>query len=82
MNEHILIVEDDIAFLKMLSTFLKRQEYEVTGVSSVAEAKVKLEATDFPLVITDLKLPDDTGISLLEYVKETTPQTRVILMTG
>lgn len=82
MKEHILIVEDDIAFLKMLSTFLERQEYEVSGVSTVHEAKVRLEATNFPLVITDLKLPDGTGISLLEHIKHSTPNTRVILMTG
>jgi len=81
MKEHILIVEDDIAFLKMLSTFLERQGYEVSGVSSVQEAKLRIEETDFPLIITDLKLPDDTGISLLEYVKESAPGTGVILMT-
>ncbi len=82
MKEHILIVEDDIAFLKMLSTFLERQGYKVSGVSSVQEAKLRIKEIDFPLIITDLKLPDDTGISLLEYVKESAPGTGVILMTG
>ncbi len=82
MKEHILIVEDDIAFLKMLSTFLKRKEYAVTGVSSVTEAKEALKSTEFPLIITDLKLPDDTGLALLEFVKHATPQTNVIMMTG
>jgi len=82
MNEHILIVEDDIAFLKMLSTFLKRKNYQITGVSTIAEARLKLEEQEFPLIITDLQLPDDTGLSLLDFVKKANPQTRVILMTG
>ncbi|MEL6809950.1 MAG: sigma-54 dependent transcriptional regulator [Bacteroidota bacterium] len=82
MEQEILIVEDDIAFLKMLTTFLERKAYKVTGVSAVTEAKEKLGATTFPLLITDLKLPDDTGLSLLEHVKETSPHTRVIMMTG
>jgi len=82
MKEHILIVEDDIAFLKMLSTFLQRKGYDVTGVSSIKEAKDSLGAITFPLVITDLKLPDDTGLTLLEYVKQVSPATRVIMMTG
>ena len=82
MKEHILIVEDDIAFLKMLTTFLQRKGYNVTGVSTIKEAKDALDATTFPLVITDLKLPDETGLALLEYAKQISPTTRVIMMTG
>lgn len=82
MKQHILIVEDDTAFLKMLSTFLERKEYVVTGVSNVKDAKESLSKQEFPLIITDLKLPDETGLALLEYVKQSTPNTGVILMTG
>lgn len=82
MKEHILIVEDDIAFLKMLTTFLQRKGYEVTGVSSSKDAKAALESTTFPLVITDLKLPDETGLALLGHIKQVSQATRVIMMTG
>lgn len=82
MKEHILIVEDDIAFLKMLTTFLQRKGFNVTGVSTIKDAKDALGANAFPLVITDLKLPDETGLALLEYVKQVSPVTRVIMMTG
>lgn len=82
MKEHILIVEDDIAFLKMLTTFLERKGYKVTGVSTIKEAKDLLDSKTFPLVITDLKLPDETGLELLEYVKQVAPATKVIMMTG
>ncbi|MBL4663344.1 MAG: sigma-54-dependent Fis family transcriptional regulator [Flavobacteriaceae bacterium] len=82
MKEHILIVEDDIAFLKMLSTFLERNGYNVTEVSSVQEAKEQLDSSSFPMVITDLKLPDESGLILLEYVKRVSSETKVIMMTG
>lgn len=82
MKQQVLVVEDDIAFLIMLSTFLERNSYSVTGVSTIKEAKEKLSTEQFPILITDLKLPDDTGLALLEYVKRTVPNTRVIMMTG
>ncbi|MEM7085394.1 MAG: sigma-54 dependent transcriptional regulator [Bacteroidota bacterium] len=82
MKEHVLIVEDDIAFLKMLTTFLQRKGYDVTGVSTIKEAKNALSTTRFPLIITDLKLPDETGLALLEYAKQVSSTTRVIMMTG
>ncbi len=82
MKQPILIVEDDVAFLKMLTSFLERNDYQVVGVSTVTKAKEKLESETFTMLITDLKLPDDTGLALLEYSKVVAPGTRVILMTG
>ena len=82
MTHKILIVEDDIAFGKMLATFLERRNFSVTTTSNSNEGKEKLEEEDFDLLITDLKLPDDSGMTLLEHVKNAYPKTRVILMTG
>ncbi|GAB5398725.1 MAG: sigma-54 dependent transcriptional regulator [Aureisphaera sp.] len=82
MADTILILEDDIAFLKMLSTFLERKGFAVQGVSSMAEAEGRLLKHSFSLLITDLKLPDGSGLSILEYTKKMSPSTQVILMTG
>ncbi|UAB82127.1 sigma-54-dependent Fis family transcriptional regulator [Marixanthomonas sp. SCSIO 43207] len=82
MTHKILIVEDDIAFGKMLATFLERRNFSVTTTSNSNEGKEKLEEEDFDLLITDLKLPDDSGMTLLEHVKNAYPKTRVILMTS
>ena len=82
MTHKILIVEDDIAFGKMLATFLERKGFTVTSCSNGAEGKERLKTEQFDLLISDLKLPDDNGMSLLEHVKKTYPNTRVILMTG
>jgi len=82
MKDPILIVEDDIAFLKMLSTFLERKHYNIQGVSSIAEAKLALQSQPFSLLITDLKLPDGSGLELLEFVRQSLLETKVIMMTG
>ncbi|HBR52868.1 MAG TPA: sigma-54-dependent Fis family transcriptional regulator [Flavobacteriaceae bacterium] len=82
MSQHILIVEDDVAFAAMLSAFLERNERTVKTVHNGMDAKKVLADSAFEVVITDLKLPDTTGIELLEYCKETAPGTRVLIMTG
>ncbi|MBT8256296.1 MAG: sigma-54 dependent transcriptional regulator [Bacteroidia bacterium] len=82
MKRNILIVEDDIAFLRMLTTFLERKDYTVTAVSTVEEAMMHISGSNFPMIITDLKLPDGTGLSLLEFAKERSPKSSVIMMTG
>ncbi|WP_306424030.1 sigma-54-dependent transcriptional regulator [Patiriisocius marinus] len=78
----ILIVEDDIAFGKMLHIYLSKKEYEVSLVTTGAEATPLFSDGSFDVLITDLQLPDTTGLQLLEIVKEKAPTTQVLLMTG
>lgn len=82
MDKKILVVEDDIAFLKMLSTFLERNQFQVFTASSVSAAESILKKESIKTLITDIKLPDDTGMSLLEITRTSYPETDVILMTG
>lgn len=82
MSYRILIVEDDQAFAKMLSSYLTRNFYEITLAHSGVEAREKLKTSSFNLIITDLQLPDDSGLSLLDYSKEINPSLKVILITG
>ena len=78
----ILIVEDDIAFGKMLHIYLSKKGYEVSLVTTGAEATPLFSDGSFDVLITDLQLPDTTGLQLLEIVKEKAPTTQVLLMTG
>ncbi|MDG3583055.1 sigma-54-dependent transcriptional regulator [Galbibacter pacificus] len=78
----ILLIEDDVTFSAMLERFLKKNDFTVEAVYSSEEASKKLTNTEYDLVFTDLRLPDDDGISILTKVKEKYPETPVILMTG
>jgi len=82
MAKRIHIVEDDVAFGKMLTSFLERKGFEISISHSGMEGRKILEVNSFDFLITDLKLPDDSGLELLEYTKKVSPKTKVILMTG
>ena len=79
---NILIIEDDAAFCQMLEKFLTKRGYQVQTAFTAPDAKAKFEATDFDLVLTDLRLPDYDGLKLLSDIKGRSPKTAVIVMTG
>lgn len=78
----ILIVEDDITFSLMLTTWLGKKGFVVRSSSSVSDAKRKLGEEAFDLVISDLRLPDSDGINLLKWLKNTHPSLPLIMMTS
>ncbi|MEH6763609.1 MAG: sigma-54 dependent transcriptional regulator [Aequorivita antarctica] len=82
MAQQIHIVEDDVAFGKMLTSFLERKGFQVTVSLNGESARKTLTENNFDLLITDLKLPDVSGLELLEFSQKNTPRTKVILMTG
>ncbi len=82
MAQQIHIVEDDVAFGKMLTSFLERKGFQVSVSLTGESARKTLTENKFDLLITDLQLPDDSGLELLEFSQKTSPKTKVILMTG
>ncbi|TYP77127.1 sigma-54-dependent transcriptional regulator [Aquimarina intermedia] len=78
----ILIVEDDVAFCTMLKTFLAKKNYEVTTAFSGSEASSKIQDHMYDVVLTDVRLPDRDGITLLKEIQQKDATTQVIIMTG
>jgi len=78
----ILIVDDDRSITGALAVILRKAGYEVFTTNSLAEARSALSTRSFNLVLTDLRLNDGTGIDLITYIKQQTPDTEVILMTA
>jgi len=78
----ILIVEDDITFSLMLSTWLKKKGFDVESVVTITEAKKAIEKKSFDIVLSDLRLPDGDGIELLRWLDEKSFLLPVIVMTG
>ena len=77
----ILLIDDEDSSRQALQLLLKGS-YAVTGVASGHEAREKLAAETFDVVITDLRLPDCSGIDLLKHIKGYHPVTEVVLITG
>lgn len=78
----ILLIEDDVAFCKMVSNFLSKNNYTVSTAYTANEAKSLFKDTDFDLVMCDLRLPDSDGIELMVELKVKKPTIPVVLMTG
>ncbi|MDR1202255.1 MAG: sigma-54 dependent transcriptional regulator [Tannerellaceae bacterium] len=79
---YILIIEDDITFSLMLSTWLKKKNFVVKAVSSVSDAKQEIEVGSYDLLLSDFRLPDGDGIDLLKWLKGTERSVPLIMMTG
>jgi signal transduction histidine kinase len=78
----ILVVEDDAGSRLTLCGILEDAGYEVTGVDKGTEALEVIKDGNFNVIITDIKLPDVGGMSVLELAKEINPDVAVIIMTG
>jgi DNA-binding NtrC family response regulator len=80
--ETILIVDDDAGFRSLMETILRGEEYAVEVAASVAAAIACANRRSYHLLISDLKLPDGTGLDLLRHWKREMPEAPVIVITG
>ena len=81
-KRRMLVVDDESSVTDALELIMREQGYEVRTASTVSAALGLLGDAQFDVVFVDLKLPDSTGIDLLARIKEATPETEVIVMTG
>jgi DNA-binding NtrC family response regulator len=81
-QKSILVVDDDISVTESLCLVLSGACYQVQTAHNFAGACAIISDRQFDLVITDLCMPDGTGIDVITHVKAESPETEVILMTG
>ena len=82
MADRILIVEDNETLRKGIRVSLEESGYVVHEAATGEEAVAKLESESFPLVVTDIRLGDLTGVDILKKAREINSDTEVILMTA
>ncbi|HDY88213.1 MAG TPA: sigma-54-dependent Fis family transcriptional regulator [bacterium] len=82
MRYNILIVEDEINTLKVLSTALKKEKFAIETSLNGEDALEKFKNNHFNLVLSDYKLPGMTGEVLLEKIKSKNSKTPFILLTA
>ena len=78
----VLIVEDDVAFCKMLETFLSKKGFQVSVSHTGNDAMTKINESFYDIILADVRLPDKDGNTILKTVTDKFPKTKVILMTG
>ncbi len=79
--KHILLVEDDLTYSRIVKTFLEKNGFAVQTATKVKDAQNLINSSKFDLIIADFRLPDGTGMELLQWSKAEFPQTQVILIT-
>jgi two-component system response regulator PilR (NtrC family) len=82
MKPRILVVDDEESIREFLEIMLKKEGYEVTCAEDGQKAKDILAKKSFDMVISDLQMPQVTGIELLKHVKETYPDLVFMLITA
>jgi len=78
----ILILDDEPIVLKRLKPALEKSGYDVEAFSRSLEASSRILEQDFDIVITDLKMEGLDGMEFLSRVKDRSPITEVIVITG
>ena len=80
----VLVVEDESDIRELLTEYFRARGYEVVGAADgrAALLAVEREPERFSLVITDLHLPGADGLAVLRAVREASPGTHVVIVTG
>ena len=78
----ILVVDDEPTQLELVGGFLRRQGFEVVEAASGRAAVARVREEPFDLVLTDQRMPDLSGLDVLEAVRAASPDTAVVIMTA
>jgi two-component system, OmpR family, phosphate regulon response regulator OmpR len=82
-SAHILLVDDDARLRALLSRFLTENGFRVTMAQTAAEARDKLRFMDFDLMVLDVMMPGETGLSLTGDLRgERAPTLPILLLTA
>lgn len=83
MSPHqLLIVEDDPALSEVLCRAFERRGYQVHAAMDVATACLAAHTVASDYAIVDLKLPDGSGLKVVEALADAQPECRTVVMTG
>ena len=80
--KNILVVDDEPDIRELLEITLSRMNLDSYAAANVREAKSLLDKEKFDLCLTDMKLPDGTGIELVEHIQAQHPQIPVAVITA
>ncbi|HJQ85629.1 MAG TPA: sigma-54 dependent transcriptional regulator [Candidatus Binatia bacterium] len=82
MPDAILVADDEPGVRESLAEVLRDAGYSVHAAADGAAALAAVEANDFGVVITDLRMPGADGLAVLRRAREISPQTLVLVMTA
>jgi len=81
-SPRVLVVDDERSMQEFLEIFFRSEGYEVVTAGDVKSARLHLEGDEFDVVISNMQMPDGSGIDVLACARESSPETVVIMITA
>jgi DNA-binding NtrC family response regulator len=82
MNERVLLIDDDPGVSEVIGMLLEREGYRVERAATLKEGRIRVEAGGLDLVVTDLKLPDGTGLDAIAAIRSRYPVLPIVMITS
>jgi two-component system, NtrC family, response regulator PilR len=79
---HLLVVDDERSICELLEITFRKEGHRVEIVTNGEAAKRRLESQIYDIVISDIRMPDMSGVDLLRFAREVSPNAVFILITG
>lgn len=80
--DKILVIDDDIVICNLLERFLSKKGYDIKTAFTTSNAFTLIDQEVFDVVLSDFRLENTDGKQILKKVKEKSPSTQVIIITG
>lgn len=82
MTNQVLIIDDEPDIRSLVEMTLGRMNLETRSAANLAEARALLDAYDFDLCLTDMRLPDGSGLDIVRHIQEHSPALPVAVITA
>ncbi len=79
---HLLVVDDQRSICELLEITFRKEGHRVEVANNAEAARRRIQSQIFDIIISDIRMPDSSGVDLLRYAKEVSPSTVFILVTG
>lgn len=82
LQEPVLVVDDEADIRDLMEMTLMKMGLRVDTAAGVEEAKDRLDNNDYSLVLTDMRMPDGSGLEVVQYIDELMLDTPVAVITA
>ena len=79
---HILVVDDDKRILELINDYLNKNNFRVSTADNAIKAREKIENIEFDLIILDIMMPGESGLSLTDSLKKNNFKTPILLLSA
>lgn len=81
-TKNLLLIDDDVGFCEVLSRALQRQGYSVQDAQSMNEAIEKSKVNDFEYAVVDLRIGQDSGLTMVKELVSINSAMKIVVLTG